>query len=243
MRVPCPSILGKPQNTPNASLFIPMVLFWPRGCVLDVKPQRNMSGRLPQIFGEKQTTFEPISGQTMVSWPTWKVSISLSHWVLQLSFLFHPISLSIEKVILIWILPSFRRPLRLSRHFSAKPRRVRRCARYHSLRLFENCFWITWFRWVLTKLWTFKVCLNFDRIQAFSFNWVRRPMSWTHVGLSSLEPFEPGPLGRAKPRALGPLSFLKPKPFYFYLFYFKLKPIRNPFIYLFHLFETKPFLN
>ena len=97
-------------------------------------------------------------------WPACKVSISSSRRVVQLSFLFHSISLSIEKVILIWILPSFWRPQWLSRHFPAKPRRVRRRVRYHSLRLFEGYnfrFCLAWFRWVLTKLWPFKVGVKF----------------------------------------------------------------------------------
>ena len=79
-------------------------------------------------------------------------------------FLNHSISLSIEEVISIWILPSFLRPMRLSRRFPVKLQRVSHLARYHSLRLFEKYdfhFWITRFRWVLTKLWAFKVCPTF----------------------------------------------------------------------------------
>ena len=162
------------QNTPNVSLFIPIILLWPHGCVLDVKSWRNTSGRLPRISSEKPIAFEPISGQTTASWPACKVSISSSRRVLQLSFLFHPISLSIEEVILIWILPSFRRPPRLSRRFPAKPRRVRRRARYHSLRLFENYnfrFCFTWFRWVVTKLWDVQSLSGFPaEFPAFFFD-------------------------------------------------------------------------
>ena len=213
------------QNTPNVSLFIPIILLWPHGCVLDVKSWRNTSGRLPRISSEKPIAFEPISGQTTASWPACKVSISSSRRVLQLFFLFHPISLSIEEVILIWILPSFRRPPRLSRRFSAKPRRVRRRARYHSLSLFENYnfrFYLTWFRWVVTKLWTFKVWVVFRP----KF----RPSSSANPGFpgrsqwkqaSSPFGFQPKNLKALRPSSLG-LCWAQPetKLFYFLCFIF-----------------------
>ena len=153
----------------------------------------------------RTTIFEPISGQTMASWPTCKVSISSSRWVLQLSFLFHPISSSIEEVILIWILPSFRRVRWLSRPFPAKPRGVRRLARYHSLRIFENYnfrFCFTWFRRVLVKLWTFKGGV------VFRPNF--RPSPPLNPATHQPRPFGPEP----RPNPLGPWARkTKPSPF------------------------------
>ena len=128
------------------------------------------------FFWQTPVTFEAYSGQTTASWPACKVSISSSSWVLQLSSLFHPISLSIEEVILIWILPSFRRPPRISRRFPAKPRRVRRRARYQSLRLFKNYnfgFYLTWFRWVTKKLWASKVGWFSGRISDLLLRWTQ----------------------------------------------------------------------
>ena len=86
-----------------------------------------------------------------------------------------------------FVQPSFRRPPRLSRRFPAKPQWVSYRERYHSLRLFEKYnfhFWITWFRWVLTKLWAFKVCLTFRPKSGLPFRLA--PLSSNHT-----KPFGP----------------------------------------------------
>ncbi|RXI04275.1 hypothetical protein DVH24_038549 [Malus domestica] len=78
-----PLVFANPENrkgSPARFLYFPVRM-------------KTNSGAGTPISGEEPATFEAISGQTTASWPACKVSISSSRRLLQLSFLFHPISL------------------------------------------------------------------------------------------------------------------------------------------------------